>query len=90
MGLMGLGGFLTMDWNVIGTILPSGFLLDTIYILIGLSGVVMLTGCKCKACKSGACGGSSCGSDNKKMEGGMDMHSADDGHDHGGDTKESM
>ena len=42
-GLVGLGGFMGSDWNVVGMILGGVPALEWIvYILVGLSGIVLL------------------------------------------------
>ena len=58
-GLVGLGGFFSGDWNVVHLILGSvAWLESLVYLLVGLAGVIMLFGCKCKKCKGGGCCGS--------------------------------
>lgn len=55
-GLIGIGMILSANWNVVNLIF-GGFagrwVEAIIYILVGISGVVMLFGCKCKKCKVG-------------------------------------
>ncbi len=41
-GLIGLGGFFGSDWNVVGLIFGSSALAWIIYILVGLSTIVLL------------------------------------------------
>ena len=51
-GLVGLGGFLGGNWNVVEIILGSwGWLMNLVYLLVGAATVMMLVGCKCKKCK---------------------------------------
>lgn len=60
-GLVGLGGFLGSDWNVVAMIFGSiEWLENLVYLLVGLSALMVLVGCKCKACKGG-CKDGSCG-----------------------------
>jgi len=52
-GLVGLGGFFGGDWNVVHLLLGSVVWLESlVYVLVGLSAVMMLVGCKCKKCKT--------------------------------------
>ena len=54
-GLVGVGMLLGSDWNVVKMILGSMPTLEAIvYILVGLSAIMMIVGCKCAKCK-GAC-----------------------------------
>ena len=54
-GLVGIGGFAGGDWNVVHAILGSWAWLEwVVYILVGLSALVSIFGCRCKKCK-GAC-----------------------------------
>ncbi|MEK7136281.1 MAG: DUF378 domain-containing protein [Patescibacteria group bacterium] len=51
-GLVGIGYFLTKDWNVINAILSQWPVVENIvYILVGIGAVVSLFGCRCKSCK---------------------------------------
>lgn len=55
-GLVGLGGFLGGDWNVVSMILGSWPAVEQlVYVLVGLSGVYMLVSHKktCRECSSG-------------------------------------
>ncbi len=55
-GLIGLGGFLGGDWNVVNMILGSWPAVEwAVYVLVGLSAVVMLFTHKstCKECSVG-------------------------------------
>lgn len=53
-GLVGLGGFLGGNWNVVNQLLGAWPQVEWIvYILVGLSALAMLTMHKCKACKMG-------------------------------------
>lgn len=56
-GLIGLGGFLGNDWNVVHMLLGSVEWLEwLVYVLVGVAGVLKLVGgCKCGKCKA-ACG----------------------------------
>ena len=65
-GLVGIGMLAGqgMSWNVVNMILGSWSVLEAIvYVLVGISAIMSLTGCKCKKCKD-ACG--SC--DSGKMQ----------------------
>lgn len=54
-GLVGLGGFFGGDWNVVHMILGFMPWLEwVVYILVGIAGIMLCFGCKCKACKGGA------------------------------------
>lgn len=56
------------EWNLVNAILGSLPLVERIvYVLVGLAGIMMLFGCKCKKCmaacgkcKGGSCKGGSC------------------------------
>ena len=55
-GLIGLGGFVGSNWNVVGMILGSWPQLEwLVYVLVGLSGVyeVVMHKNTCKYCGSG-------------------------------------
>ena len=55
-GLMGLGGFMGSDWNVVGMLLGGmPALEDLVYVLVGLSAVYEVISHKgnCRACPSG-------------------------------------
>ncbi len=50
-GLVGLGGFMMGNWNVVNMLLGSWPQVEWIvYILVGLSTLLLLWGCKCKTC----------------------------------------
>lgn len=52
-GLVGLGAFFKTNLNVVNLIFGRiSFLEEIIYVLVGLAGVAMLAGCKCKSCCS--------------------------------------
>ena len=54
-GLVGIGMLLKSDWNVVKMILGSIPTLEAIvYVLVGISAVMMIFGCKCAKCK-GTC-----------------------------------
>lgn len=56
-GLVGVGGLLGYNWNVVELIFGRvSWLESIIYILVGLAGIIMLFGCRCKKCTSGSCG----------------------------------
>lgn len=55
-GLVGLGGFMGKDLNVISLIFGSvSWLENAIYVLVGISAIMMLAGCKCKKCDEKNC-----------------------------------
>lgn len=56
-GLVGAGMlFGGMDWNVVGMIFGSMPVVEGIvYLLVGVSAVMYIFGCKCKKCKDGVC-----------------------------------
>ncbi len=50
-GLVGLGGFMGSDWNVVHMILGSWQTVEwAVYVLVGLATIGMIMGCKCKSC----------------------------------------
>ncbi|MEI7765590.1 MAG: DUF378 domain-containing protein [bacterium] len=56
-GLVGVGMFFGgANWNVVNLILGSMPTLEAIvYVLVGVSAIMMVFGCKCKKCCGGAC-----------------------------------
>ena len=67
-GLVGIGGFLELNWNVVNFIFGNfSYLENIIYILVGLSAVLMLKKCggKCQK-KEGTCSSEPIG--NTKMD----------------------
>ncbi len=51
-GLVGIGMLYKADWNVVHLILGSiSWLEAVVYLLVGVSAVMMIFGCKCKNCK---------------------------------------
>ena len=55
-GLIGLGGFMGANWNVVGMILGSWpMLVWVVYVLVGLSGVyeIFMHKKNCKMCSAG-------------------------------------
>lgn len=51
-GLVGLGGFMGTNLNVVNMLLGSWPTVEWIvYILVGVAAVLKLIGCKCKICK---------------------------------------
>jgi uncharacterized membrane protein YuzA (DUF378 family) len=62
-GLIGIGMLLGSDWNVVKMILGFMPTLEAIvYILVGLSAIMMIVGCKCAKCKD------TCAIEEKKEE----------------------
>ncbi|MFA4975233.1 MAG: DUF378 domain-containing protein [Candidatus Paceibacterota bacterium] len=71
-GLVGLGMLLGVvgGWNVVNMIVGSIPTLEAvIYILVGISAVMLAFGCKCGKCVDGVC--ASCEAEAPKMEGSM-------------------
>jgi len=57
-GFLGLGILLTgrNDWNVVNMILGFSPMLEGIvYVLVGISAVMMIFGCKCGKCMDSVC-----------------------------------
>lgn len=53
-GLVGLGYFFGGNWNVVNLLLGNWMWLEAVvYILVGVSAVVKLFGCRCKSCATG-------------------------------------
>ena len=53
-GLVGLGMFLNKDWNLVHLILGFSSTIEAIvYLLVGISAIVLIFGCKCKKCGTG-------------------------------------
>jgi len=51
-GLVGLGGFFGGDWNVVHMIFGSWAWLElAVYVVVGISGLMLVFGCKCDKCK---------------------------------------
>ncbi|MCX6757655.1 MAG: DUF378 domain-containing protein [Candidatus Nomurabacteria bacterium] len=69
-GLVGLGMLMgKTSWNIVNMILGTMPTLEAIiYLLVGVSAVIMIFGCKCKKCTE-AC--ATCSSGPQKMEGNM-------------------
>ncbi len=59
-GLIGLGSFFSADWNIVNKILGSWPVVENIvYLLVGISALVGIFGCKCSKCKAAEAGSSS-------------------------------
>lgn len=55
-GFVGLGMLIGKSWNLVDMILGSmPTILTLVYILVGISAVMMIFGCKCNKCMSGVC-----------------------------------
>lgn len=53
-GLIGLGYFLNGNWNVVNLIFGRAMWLEAlIYLLVGISAIAVIIGCRCKNCKEG-------------------------------------
>lgn len=62
-GLVGVGMLMGSDWNVVSMLLGSWPTLEAVvYVLVGVSAVMSIFGCKCSKCKA-AC--ASCAVDGK-------------------------
>ena len=68
-GLIAIGAFVGMNWNVVNLLLSFSPMLELIvYLLVGISAVVVAFGCPCLTCKKGrACCGK-CNTSATKME----------------------
>lgn len=56
-GVLGLGMLIGKDWNLVGMLLNSmPTILNIVYLLVGLSALIMIFGCKCKKCGNCASG----------------------------------
>ncbi len=71
-GLVGIGGFMGSNWNLVNLIFGGMPVLEMIiYILVGLSAVVAMSSCQgCNGCGKGkceACAMGSCSMHEKKM-----------------------
>lgn len=65
-GLVGIGGFLGSDWNVVHKLLGSWPAVEwAVYILVGVAAIVSMIGCRCKSCSS--CETCQVGGDQKMM-----------------------
>ena len=65
-GLVGLGMLMSKSWNLVNMIFGTMPTLEGIvYLLVGISAVVMIFGCKCKKCAE-ACGTCATGHDHKE------------------------
>ena len=50
-GLVGLGSFFGADWNIVHLIFGSFMMVESLlYVVIGISGVMLVVGCKCATC----------------------------------------
>ena len=52
-GLVGIGALMMKDWNIVHMILGGVPTIEAIvYILVGIAGIVLIFGCRCKTCMS--------------------------------------
>ncbi len=67
-GLVGVGYFVGgSDWNVVRMIFGSIEWLEAlIYIVVGVSAIGSIVGCKCATCNGGACAAGGCGTGEKE------------------------
>lgn len=57
-GLVGIGMLMSKDLNLVKMLLGSWPTVEAaIYLLVGISAVFTIFGCRCKKCTSGTCGG---------------------------------
>ncbi|MCX6755411.1 MAG: DUF378 domain-containing protein [Candidatus Nomurabacteria bacterium] len=62
-GLVGLGMFMSANWNLVNMIFGTMPKIEAVvYILVGVSAVMMIFGCKCQKCAE-AC--ATCGTEAK-------------------------
>lgn len=55
-GLVGAGMLFGGDWNIVNLLLGGWPVVESIvYLLVGVSAVVQIFGCRCKTCMSGVC-----------------------------------
>jgi len=55
-GLVGVGDFMGKNWNVVELLLGRvSWLESLVYVVVGVSAIVMVWGCKCTVCSSGSC-----------------------------------
>jgi len=55
-GLVGVGMLMGLDLNLVNMLLGKWMTAEAVvYVLVGVSAVVMTVGCPCVKCKSGAC-----------------------------------
>lgn len=53
-GLVGIGNFLGINLNVVNIVLGGvSWLENVVYILVGVSAILMVIGCKCNKCNTG-------------------------------------
>ena len=73
-GLVGVAGLLgDGNWNVVDLLLGSWPVVENIvYVLVGLSAIVLVKGCRCGSCKDGVCD-SGAGNCSGSSEGGSEM-----------------
>ena len=70
-GLVGLGMLFASgsNWNVVNLLLGSWPVVEGIvYVLVGLSAVMKIFGCRCKKCSECKAGCATCSVDDKKEE----------------------
>jgi uncharacterized membrane protein YuzA (DUF378 family) len=67
-GLIGIAGLIgDSNWNVVDRLLGNWQVIENIvYLLVGLSAIVLVKGCKCGSCKDGVCGTCDSGAGNCK------------------------
>lgn len=64
-GLVGVGVFVGISLNVVNLILGGIPMLEAlVYVLVGVSAILVTVGCKCKKCAA-ACASCSCGTEAK-------------------------
>ena len=56
-GLVGLGSFFESNWNLVNLILGNWPVVENVvYILVGICGVILIFGCRCKTCNAHSMG----------------------------------
>ena len=64
-GLVGIGIFMSINLNIVNLIFGGIPILEAVvYILVGVSAIISIVGCKCKKCIA-ACANCTCGIDTK-------------------------
>ncbi len=72
-GLVGVGALIgsANGWNLVTLLLGRWEIVENIvYVLVGISGVVVAFGCKCATCKAGSCEACGAGEASPMNEGG--------------------
>lgn len=55
-GLVGIGNFMSKNFNLVDLLLGKwGAVANIVYIVVGISAIVMVWGCKCTVCSGDTC-----------------------------------